>query len=397
MRERLLAVFLLMLAVPLSLLVLTSPVAAYQETTGTVLETPSETASFGHVGCIDCHAYDYYSCGTCHAGYPGDLGQGPHGDYTATGTSGPGKKCGICHTIHVAGGVKLLPGQTVKDSCNACHDGTGGHGVYGSLTAQGVAIKAAHHIDDTRTIPGGSASSGGSVVSTFTGQGYCLSCDDCHSPHENDVVAPFIAERQRTTLKWQKTGSRHHVIASTKLLKRRPTGASTEATAYGSDWCLTCHAGRASGGAVHNHPVDSLVATTAPFNYSSAAILTTDAPTRSTTVSPMGGWNRPSNGWTDPVKYAENRGYLMPYPRTPEQAGHAPICQQCHGDARNVGSLSSTGLADALPFQVTHEDGKVATDNPRFQNFPHEAANGRFLVENDDDLCLNCHPTTGLP
>ncbi len=29
--------------------------------------------------------------------------------------------------------------------------------------------------------------------------------------------------------------------------------------------------------------------------------------------------------------------------------------------------------------------------NPRFQNFPHETQNAHFLVETNDDLCLNCH------
>jgi hypothetical protein len=43
----------------------------------------------------------------------------------------------------------------------------------------------------------------------------------------------------------------------------------------------------------------------------------------------------------------------------------------------------------------------IYSGNPRFANFPHEAVNGRMLVEggdsaqigggNNDDLCLNCH------
>jgi predicted CXXCH cytochrome family protein len=39
----------------------------------------------------------------------------------------------------------------------------------------------------------------------------------------------------------------------------------------------------------------------------------------------------------------------------------------------------------------------VTTDNPRFQNFPHETANTRMLVETGDDLCTNCHPPAVLP
>ena len=93
----------------------------------------------------------------------------------------------------------------------------------------------------------------------------------------------------------------------------------------------------------------------------------------------------------------DNRGYLMPYPRSADQAGHAPICQQCHEDSRNPGSLDATGVATAIPVQITHEDGVVATDNPRFQNFPHETEGDNLLVENYDNLCLNCHPASVLP
>ena len=77
-----------------------------------------------------------------------------------------------------------------------------------------------------------------------------------------------------------------------------------------------------------------------------------------------------------------NAGYLMPYPRTTGaggQSGHGPICQQCHEDARNVGTLSTDGLATAAAFQSsvpswTAPDGWNSTDNPRFQTFPHETA-----------------------
>jgi len=36
-------------------------------------------------------------------------------------------------------------------------------------------------------------------------------------------------------------------------------------------------------------------------------------------------------------------------------------------------------------------DGWAEGDNPRYQVFPHESDNPSFLVETDDDLCLNCH------
>jgi hypothetical protein len=232
---------------------------------------------------------------------------------------------------------------------------------------------------------------------TFGGVGGTLSCDDCHSPHNSNVVADFVGDRQRTTIKWQRTWRRHHVTLSSKLLKQRPGNATTAVGVYGSDWCLACHAGRSSGLTVHNHPVDSLATTSTPFSYGNVAILDGADPTRATVMGAMGGWNRPGNPWVEAVVYPENRGYLMPFPRTPEQQGHAPICQQCHEDSRDVGSLSATGVADALPFTFTVEDGRVTTDNPRFQNFPHETENPRMAVETGDGLCLNCHPVGVIP
>jgi hypothetical protein len=46
---------------------------------------------------------------------------------------------------------------------------------------------------------------------------------------------------------------------------------------------------------------------------------------------------------------------------------------------------------------ITALDGGSATDNPRFQSFPHETQNVRMLVENGDGLCINCHPVGILP
>ncbi len=98
------------------------------------------------------------------------------------------------------------------------------------------------------------------------------------------------------------------------------------------------------------------------------------------------------------------RGFLMQDPRTPAQAGHGPICQQCHEDSRDVGSLYD-GLAVPSPA-ITVLDGwqnqpgdmgERDKANPRFQNFPHETLNAYQLVETADDLCLNCHAVTLLP
>ncbi len=381
---------------------------AYQETTGTPPITPGAPVTHGggrSASCNSCHAGLVEGlCGVCHyaAGAPGH-GQGPHGNYIQTGAAytGSSARCELCHTIHDSPSTfRLLPRATVTATCFTCHDGTQGYGVYGAITQHQATVGGGHSIDTTNVVPGG-AIDGGPATMAFGGVDGTLSCDDCHSPHNTNVVADFVGDRQRTTIKWQRTSRRHHVTMSSKLLKQRPGGASTPVAVYGSDWCLACHAGRSSATAVHNHPVDSVASTTGvPFNYGNVALLASADPTGLTVLGGMGGWNRPGNPWVDPVNYPENRGYLMPYPRTvgaSGQQGHAPICQQCHEDSRDVGTLSSSGLADALPVTFTSEDGSVTVDNPRFQNFPHETENPLMVVETADDLCLNCHPTGVLP
>ncbi len=101
----------------------------------------------------------------------------------------------------------------------------------------------------------------------------------------------------------------------------------------------------------------------------------------------------------------------MPWPRTTGeggQSGHLPICQQCHEDSREANDLAADGSGTAAPFTTEYADGVVwngsawvpatpGTANPLFQNFPHETENNRMLVEENDDLCLNCHPMSQLP
>ncbi len=360
-----------------SILLLATPALAYNEG-GTV--NPALTT------CTQCHPLNVNG-----------FHQGPHADYSTTSDN-----CVLCHAVHplnyhVKSGpptptpdVMLLTKATIKADCETCHDGTGGAGVYGSIAARGLAVGAQHRIDTTNVIPGGNAATGGSAVATFGGVAGNLSCDDCHNPHNGGTVNPFISGRVRNAVMIQFN------LASSSLLKRLPTSATTPTADYGSDWCGGCHKGRLYGGSVHNHPVDSKLVTTTPFIYTRVAILATNGPTASTVTTFMGGLqielanSFPNNGG--------NRGFLMPYPRTAQQSGHYPICQQCHANSSFVGTLSADGSkAQAATAVVTVPDGGSATDDPRFQNFPHETQNVHMLVENGDDLCANCHPTSILP
>ncbi|MHB1340577.1 MAG: cytochrome c3 family protein [Coriobacteriia bacterium] len=381
-----------------------------------------EPNNFNGSGCNYCHdtVTDLYrlasgACEDCHASYP-DTGYapgyqrgewyGPHGGYT-TGSS----KCRVCHSVHQAPatGVILLKGATVTATCFSCHDGTGsGFGVYGTILGRtgidpqdgNAATPGAAHrmVNATNVIPGGDALTGGTALRTFSGTGGVLACNDCHSVHGALTVDPFKGDRKRV---------RGEISApvTDRLLRKRPTGASLETTAYGSDWCAGCHAGRMSGGTVVNHPVDSGVGA---FTYSRVSILSTVSPTATTVFAPLGGVPFAGGGHSaaEPDN-SGNRGYLMPWPRTVQQGAHKPICQQCHEDSRSVGSLDATGtIGDATTAQIAAGDNLVwngsawvisNTDNPRFQNFPHEAANNSFLVEPSDDLCMNCHPMGQLP
>lgn len=326
---------------------------------GVVWLTPVVALAYNETGTVDPAITD---CNACHAG---DYQKGPHGGYVTT-TS----KCDSCHSVHDApvDSVKLLPGSTVRATCEACHDGTGGRGVYGVLVARGVAVSARHGIDTTNLVPGGDAATGGSATKVFTGEGGNLSCDDCHSPHDAKTVLAFTGDRARTST--DTTG-----FTGNRLLRRLPTSASRPTTYYGSDWCGGCHSGRLSAvPGVHNHPVDSASSTANFFYYERVAVVTTETSIL-TTYGPMG---------------RTNRGYVMPYPRTTEQTGHAPICQQCHEDKRSVGTSGAVQY-----FVVTSADGANSSDNPRFQVFPHESDNAAMLLQTGEDLCLNCHNAGG--
>lgn len=320
-------------------------------------------------------------CTLCHGGDEAAATvsrTGPHGGYSTTTN-----KCSVCHMVHNASGSSiLLPDATIKGTCETCHDGTGGAGVYGVVAARlgPGAVKSAHSIDVTSAVPGGDAATGATSTVAFSGLENTLTCSDCHSPHGVDVVAPFIGDRVRSSV--------DTTLTSSRLLRRAPGHAAQAVAEYGSDWCGSCHQGRLYGsGVTGNHPVDSEAssATSDPFVYNNI-VRVRGVNTTSTEFGPLG---------------RSNFGYVMPddvseeHTRTPAQRGHYPICQQCHEDGRVVGNTAPQQIVASEIYSVTatYAVGARVGDNPEFQTFPHESDNEYLLVEpaGVDSLCLNCH------
>ena len=342
--------------------------------------------------CIDCH-------GIVDPEAPENetWRSGPHGGYSSS-TS----KCGVCHSVHMApSGFLLLPGPTIKSVCESCHDGTGGNGVYGVIKARtNQEPLSAHRIETTNVIPGGAAD-GGPRAQVFSGPGGTLTCTDCHSPHGNEerMVEPFVGDRYRSARYIDPESSEiatAYATASSRLLRRAPTGAETSVTVYGAGWCATCHQGvmSSSESTAHNHPVheDDLL------HYNRLPIRTALDSTE-TVLGPLGQSNL---GYRMPELEGEPRRQSVDVSITPTvtvSVDPLPICQQCHEDVRDATQEFRITAPDGRPSN--EETGGPSTDNPRFQVFPHES-NARSLLivppgtsgaAYTDALCLNCHLT----
>lgn len=321
--------------------------------------------------CVDCHGSAHLALGSSPTTSTADTQTvtGPHLGYRSTS-----RKCQTCHEVHVASAANLLPAATIVATCNVCHDGSGGGGVYGVLLARGITPAQVHRVGAgaTNIVPGGDPDTGAPTTMTFRGPGGTLTCTDCHTPHGQNVVAPFTGDRKRVASPISTNPK------SSRLLKNDPGGTGEDVAEYGSNWCLACHAGRGhmDTPAVLNHPV----ATDTTAAYDSLRRMGSDAMSGSWETSTLGG---------------SNRGFLMTQATLAVlgASGSGPICQQCHEDARNVGQLSADGTqGDPAAFVVTTPDGGTSTDNPQFQVFPHESVTAHFLVEENDDLCYgNCH------
>ncbi len=347
------------------ILIIALATVAFTTVAATALAYPSPAEPLQ--ACVECHGSADVSAAT--------EPSGPHGGYTV-GTD----KCSTCHSVHQAKSPRaLLRGATIAATCNTCHDGTGGRGVYGAIAHRmsdeeqgplgGHTLGGA--VDGKVTVPGGNPDGTPAQVA-FTGEDGGLTCTDCHSAHGGDTVDKFKGDRSRET-----SGT---VIESSRLLRARPTSADNAVTTYGTDWCVACHKGADKAGM--NHPVASSTSTV-PADYSQVRGLQSYDATAFVEANELIGLGR------------SNLGYVMP---TGLNDGTAPICQQCHEDSRSIAN------DPAYPQSVRRATEEFSAPysgeidgNPKFQNFPHETVNSKLLIEPKDSLCTNCHDVVPGP
>jgi hypothetical protein len=184
-------------------------------------------------------------------------------------------------------------------------------------------------------------------------------------------------------------------------------GQNNARAEYGSGFCSACHQGRI-GNWVGGAQLD------ADFAYTGTASRTNHPTNMKIAYRNVGTL---ANGLA-----LSNQGFVMePVAATNHPDGviarqDAPICQQCHEDARDCNTrFSYTDTDKTTPFSATVNGvlgitggSFIYAGNPQFQNFPHETLNGRLLVEGgdssrpatsagmaggggNDNLCLNCH------
>ncbi|MHB1136118.1 MAG: cytochrome c3 family protein [Coriobacteriia bacterium] len=245
--------------------------------------------------------------------------------------------------------------------------------MYATIEAHGGVVAQEHGIETTNIVPGGS-----------NGLDGALSCVDCHSVHAANTVEPFLRDSGRAL-------APAAFITSDCLLRNDPNGSAPGAyPEYGAKWCASCHDQRHSDSVMTmNHPVES------SLTWGYGDVTSTVLPT-----------SYSYDSLDDPVAVGigrTNGTYLMaPVDASGDgrvEARRAPMCQQCHEDARTMtepfqGDYAHRGDPTDPDFNPYFDPAPI---NPEFLTFPHQTTNEYFLVETGDDLCMNCHGVAELP
>ncbi len=279
-------------------------------------------------------------------GDPKDYGAGCdcHGLFTDNlglhNDVGTGDTCRICHKPHEAlSSSKLLPAARQSEVCFTCHDGTTGD-LDGDTDNSNVIYGQITYSPATGAPTTGAAHNIDIVDNDSTIQILGLSSGDSVNPtltvpYGTNLTADLECSGCHTP-----HGSNPITTQFTSKnsytntkLLKQTPGDTTTATTLYGTNWCRACHDDAYGGAMADHPMSTNVSYNSPLDHG---------------VTPT--------------------------------ASYRPLCQSCHDDAQDIAN-----------FPTHSEPG------PALDNFPHEASNDKFLVETGDDLCLNCHQTSGLP
>lgn len=215
------------------------------------------------------------------------------------------------------------------------------------------------------------------------------------------MVKPYLGESQLKVESEGQPENRKKIYLTTRLLRNRPNVVGQYVYEYGSKWCLACHDGRNdSFTMVLNHPVDedsagyNLLNTLPEINFvfqegkvaaiedikQKKYVLIQDGLTGNSEEVHINKEPR-SNSWFAMVSEDAVSSTERPDGNVDFKAG-GPVCQQCHGNPRDVETAFSVINGSKNPFRMS---------------FPHVSGNQNLLVESNDDLCTNCHGRVNLP
>lgn len=373
---------------------------------------------------------DARDCLLCHHDTTTPIG--PHGNYTTrTG------KCTTCHQTHRAEHPSLLPANSITAVCQYCHDltqstyapyrfndlGSNESSVYSGHRVAGVPFpnEYINELGELVTtepmetgltgniIPGGSEFDGGTGSFTPKYNGSVskiyFSCTSCHSVHAimGTMVEPYLGESQLKVDRNKEAQFEKKIHLTNRLLRIRPNNVTEQVYQYGPRWCMTCHKGRGNTLIMpkFNHRINETangysfldIMPESDFIYPGGKTATlTDimlkgfviVDTRSSEDAAPGAHVKKdprTNAWYtmshwDSIDRSFREDGSIPY----NAAG--PVCQQCHGNARDVEKAFNIGASNS---------------NPRRLTFPHVSPNKALLVETGVDLCTNCHEADSLP
>lgn len=392
--------------------------------------TPGLAWSYHNVETEPTFSSDARDCMFCHHDTTDPTG--PHGNYTALSN-----KCSTCHQTHRAQNPGLLPANSLTAVCQYCHDltqsiyapysfndlGSADSLVYSAHRVSGVSFpnEYVNEMGELVTtepletgltgdiIPGGSEIDGGTGSFTPNYNGSVskvyFSCTSCHSVHavKGTMVKPYLGESQLKVNRNMDSQYEKKIHLTNRLLRIRPNNVTEAVYEFGPLWCMTCHKGRGNNLIMSkfNHPINETakgysfldILPESEFIYAGGKAATLndimlkgfviiDSRSAESAYPEAHVKKDPrTNAWYtmsfwDSLDRKFREDGSIPY------NSDGPVCQQCHGNPRDVEKAFNIGASNS---------------NPRRLSFPHASPNKALLVETGVDLCTNCHEADSLP